>query len=67
MKKILVSGGAGQIGSELIPALRERYGADNVICADIKIPKGPLADEGPFVQLNCLDETGVRETIKNST
>jgi len=64
MKRILVSGGAGQIGSELIPALRERYGADSVVCADIKIPKGPLADEGPFVQLNCLDETGVRETIK---
>ena len=29
--KILVTGAAGQIGSELVPALRERYGSENVV------------------------------------
>ena len=33
MKKILVTGAAGQIGSELVPALRERHGGENVIAA----------------------------------
>ena len=33
MKRILVTGAAGQLGSELIPALRERYGNDNVVAA----------------------------------
>jgi len=64
MKRILVSGGAGQIGSELVPALRERYGADNVICGDIKKPQGSLAEDGPFVQLDCLDKEKVIDTIK---
>jgi nucleoside-diphosphate-sugar epimerase len=35
MKKIMVTGAAGQIGSELMPFLRERYGNDNVFATDI--------------------------------
>lgn len=31
MNKILVTGAGGQIGSDLVSALRERYGATNVI------------------------------------
>ena len=31
MKRILVTGAGGQIGVELVPYLRSRYGAENVL------------------------------------
>src|ERR1051326_8397866 len=48
MDKVLVTGAAGQIGSELIPALREKYGADRVIASDIRMPASITTSEGPF-------------------
>ncbi len=49
MRRILVIGAFGQIGSELVLALRERYGAENVVAADIKEPPTEeLAESGPF-------------------
>lgn len=36
MKKILVVGAGGQIGTELVPHLQNLYGSDNVIGADLK-------------------------------
>jgi nucleoside-diphosphate-sugar epimerase len=57
VKRTLVTGALGQIGSELVPALRERYGADAVIASDIKTPEG--APGGPFERLDCT----VREEV----
>lgn len=36
MKRILVVGAGGQIGTELVPHLQKVYGHDNVIAADLK-------------------------------
>ena len=49
MKRILVTGAVGQIGSELTMALRKRYGAENVIATGRKTrPSDELRNSGPF-------------------
>ncbi|MCP4229170.1 MAG: NAD-dependent epimerase/dehydratase family protein [bacterium] len=49
MKKILVTGAVGQIGSELTLALRDKYGADYVIATGRKSkPSKVLEESGPF-------------------
>jgi len=47
MNRIVVTGAAGQIGTEMVSALRERYGADAVLATDIRIPDA-TASAGPF-------------------
>lgn len=63
MKKILVIGSAGQIGSELVMKLRENYGNDNVIATD-KCPNSgkKLAERGIFETLDIVDRKAL-ETI----
>ena len=41
MKRIMVTGAVGQIGSELTLALRERYGNDNVVACGRKTQPSP--------------------------
>lgn len=65
MKKILVTGAVGQIGSELTMLLREKYGNDNVIAAGHrKEPCDELKSSGPFLFLECTDFNAVSEVIK---
>ena len=47
MTTILVTGALGQIGSELVPALRERYGADRVIASDLGAASRRVAARRP--------------------
>jgi nucleoside-diphosphate-sugar epimerase len=63
MKRILVTGAAGQVGSELVPALRQRYGAQNVLATDIRDTKGPLSQEGPFQVVDCTDRDGLEKAV----
>ncbi|MEH7109391.1 L-threonine 3-dehydrogenase [Bacillus sp. JJ1764] len=55
MKRILITGALGQIGSELTLKLREIYGADNVIATDIKKNDSEAAQSGPFEVLDVTD------------
>jgi nucleoside-diphosphate-sugar epimerase len=49
MKRILVTGAVGQIGSELTVELRRRYGAENVVATGHRTkPSSVLCDGGPF-------------------
>ena len=63
MKKILIIGAGGQIGSELTMRLRSVYGNENVVATDMRdCPM--LAANGPFVQLNALDGEAYAEVVK---
>jgi len=65
IKKILVTGSVGQIGSELTLALRERYGADNVIATGRKTkPSDVLLRSGPFYFIDVANMESVEEMIK---
>ncbi|MFP4624031.1 MAG: NAD-dependent epimerase/dehydratase family protein [Gemmatimonadota bacterium] len=62
MKKILVTGAAGQIGTELVPGLLERYEGSTVLATDIKeaadVPAGAR-----YEALDCTDAAAVRAAI----
>jgi len=65
MKKILVTGSVGQIGSELTIELRNRYGNDNVIACGRKTePSEKLLNSGPFEYLDITKIKTVETVVK---
>ena len=62
MKKILIIGAGGQIGSELTTYLRGIYGPRNVVATDVRECKR-LAAEGPFEVLDALNATSVASVV----
>ena len=63
MKKILVIGAGGQIGSELVLALRKLFGKDAVIAADVKEDCPTVISDGMYVQMDILDKDKVRKYV----
>lgn len=53
--KILVIGASGQIGVELTLALRQQYGNDNVVAADLRTENELLKGHGPYVSLDVMN------------
>ena len=65
MKKILVTGAVGQIGSELTMSLREKYGNDNVVAGGRTPPtRDKLLDSGPFETVDCIDAKALANVVK---
>ena len=65
MKRILVTGALGQIGSELVPALRARYGADRVVASDIRMPPiESLSGGGRFEFIDCTNPRQVQDVVR---
>lgn len=61
MAKILVTGASGQIGTELVQYLQERYGNQQVIATDIRRPKKPTDF---FFELDVLDQPKLLDLVK---
>lgn len=62
MKKILVTGAFGQIGSELVPALQQKFGMDNVVA----VGNSRIPDDfnGQVETLRQPDKEGLRALIE---
>jgi nucleoside-diphosphate-sugar epimerase len=65
MAKTIIIGACGQIGTELTLALRQKYGNDQVIAADLKETCPEILKEGPYVQMDILNKEFVCEYLKN--
>ncbi len=65
IKKILVTGSVGQIGSELTLALRKKFGADNVVAAGNRSkPSDELKNSGPFEWVNVVDIMQIVDVVR---
>ena len=65
MKRIMVTGSVGQIGSELTMALRKRYGNDNVLATGHTTKPSPaLRDSGPFEFIDVAKRETIERVVK---
>lgn len=63
MNRILVTGAGGQIGSWLVPKLRELYGASAVLATDIRTVDAAVMEAGPFQVLDATDAKAVGQVV----
>jgi nucleoside-diphosphate-sugar epimerase len=63
MTKILVIGSCGQIGTELVLALRTKFGNQAVVAADLRDTCPEILQDGPYIKLDALDREQVRAYV----
>jgi nucleoside-diphosphate-sugar epimerase len=63
LRRILVTGAGGQIGSWLVPELRKRYGDAAVLATDIRTLGAQVVDAGPFQVLDATDVRAVGQAV----
>ena len=61
--RILVTGAAGQIGSELVVALRKKYGESNIIATDKAVTRAQVLP-GVLEQLDVMHLSSVERALK---
>ncbi|MCJ7610398.1 NAD-dependent epimerase/dehydratase family protein [Candidatus Bathyarchaeota archaeon] len=65
MKRLMVTGSTGQIGSELTLALRREYGGDNVLAiGHNRKPSGGLLNSGPFEIADVGEKERIEDVVK---
>lgn len=65
MNNILVIGATGQIGSELTPVLRDKYGNESVVATYLPNEEpGPELARGPLEEMNILNKERLRNIIE---
>jgi nucleoside-diphosphate-sugar epimerase len=64
MKRIMITGALGQIGSDLTVRLRQQYGTDSVLATDIRQNQTGAAIAGPFRLLDVSDGAALLDAAK---
>src|SRR3984893_12453293 len=69
MRKILVTGAFGQIGSELVPGLQQRYGAEHIVVSDMRMvplqAQAAHAEAEPdFEHVDCTQPQQILDAIR---
>ncbi|MTI48997.1 MAG: L-threonine 3-dehydrogenase [Firmicutes bacterium] len=66
MKKVLITGALGQIGSELTMRLRKEYGENNVIASGLSKDNGSeeVLQSGPFEIVDITKEQQIADAVK---
>jgi nucleoside-diphosphate-sugar epimerase len=65
MRRILVTGATGQIGSELVPELRKIHGGENVVIGvHRRPPSDDLKESGPFEHVDVTDKESIEKVVE---
>ena len=69
MRKILVTGALGQIGSELVPALCTRYGSESVVASDVRMRQPAVntvlgQGDARFEHVDCTNPEQILEVVR---
>jgi nucleoside-diphosphate-sugar epimerase len=64
MQRILVTGALGQIGSELVPALWTRFGAERVVASDLRIMPRQPPGSTIYEHLDCTQPQQILELVR---
>lgn len=64
MKKTLITGATGQVGSELVIALREKFGGENIIAAGhLTAPNKDIIETGPYETVDATDFEALKALV----
>jgi nucleoside-diphosphate-sugar epimerase len=63
LKRILVTGAGGQIGSWLVPRLRELYSPTKVLATDLRQPESDLLEGGPFQIVDATNPKSIGQAV----
>ena len=65
MRRILVTGALGQIGSELVPALRDHHGDQRIVASDIRVMPADSGESAvPYEHVDCTALPQLLEVVR---